>query len=423
MPGVLPAMPFRGLEPVAAEFPTVVLGAEGTGNGSPRAVLWQAEWEQPRFDFYAFDARMDTLAEQAAGGPFLLWLGADPEELPRMALEVVTRCQRLAGRRNAASGFPEIDAVLARHRALHDLSRPLVRAGYAHALDVWQWMLRLQPDAGLEVQIAGLFHDIEAGARMAEELLAEAGLEPEARRRVERLIAAHERMPAPGDPDAADLALLNDADALSFFSLNSPGYWDSFGPEATRRKVAFTLARLRPEAKRRLRWVRLRPEVRQLAAPLAPDIFRGAQHPLHRSRTALRPLRMNLVRPRETLDRFLSGGSRVLVVVAHPDDETIGAGALLARLRDVRVVHVTDGAPRDPQFFAQGFTGSREEYDAGKAPRARGGHGTGRDRPGTAADARRHRRPGGSPGPAPARPRDRRPLSRAAAGDRPHPRL
>jgi Domain of unknown function (DUF4202) len=307
-------MPVRGLELVAAEFPAVVLGPEGTGNGAPRTVLWQAEWERPRFDFYAFDARMDELAEKAGGGPFLLWLGADPEELPRVALEVLTRCQRLAGRRNAAADGPELDAVLARHRALHDLSKPLVRADYAHALDVWQWMLRLQPQAGLAVQIAALFHDIErlvseadirveqhrkadyqdfkdgharAGAEMACELLAEIGLDPEVRCRAARLIASHERPPAPGDPDAEDLALLNDADALSFFSLNSPGYWDYFGPEATRRKVAFTLARLRPEAKRRLGRVRLRPEVRQIAAPLAPEIFQAANRPLlHRNRAA-----------------------------------------------------------------------------------------------------------------------------------------
>ena len=36
-----------------------------------------------------------------------------------------------------------------------------------------------------------------------------------------------------------------------------------------------------------------------------------------------------------------------LVVVAHPDDETVGAGAQLARLRDALFIYATDGAPPD----------------------------------------------------------------------------
>jgi LmbE family N-acetylglucosaminyl deacetylase len=36
---------------------------------------------------------------------------------------------------------------------------------------------------------------------------------------------------------------------------------------------------------------------------------------------------------------------RVLVVVAHPDDETGGCGVLLQRLHQATVVFCTDGAP------------------------------------------------------------------------------
>ncbi len=45
--------------------------------------------------------------------------------------------------------------------------------------------------------------------------------------------------------------------------------------------------------------------------------------------------------------RCLAGLHRTAVAIAHPDDETIGCGALLTRLRNVKVVLITDGAPRN----------------------------------------------------------------------------
>lgn len=65
------------------------------------------------------------------------------------------------------------------------------------------------------------------------------------------------------------------------------------------------------------------------------------------------------------LDHLLSRDAppRTLVVVAHSDDETIGAGILLSRLPDARVLHLTNSAPRDERFIRDRFAGTREEYE------------------------------------------------------------
>jgi N-acetylglucosamine malate deacetylase 2 len=51
---------------------------------------------------------------------------------------------------------------------------------------------------------------------------------------------------------------------------------------------------------------------------------------------------------------------RVLVLVAHPDDESVAYGALLQKMCEALVVIATDGAPRDPYFW--GRYGSRQAY-------------------------------------------------------------
>ncbi len=54
-------------------------------------------------------------------------------------------------------------------------------------------------------------------------------------------------------------------------------------------------------------------------------------------------------------------GQPLLIVVAHPDDEVIGAGALLTRVLKAGVVTITDGAPRNTRMVrAAGFRTSRD---------------------------------------------------------------
>ena len=48
-------------------------------------------------------------------------------------------------------------------------------------------------------------------------------------------------------------------------------------------------------------------------------------------------------------------------------NSTPSAGASMSKWSDVTVVHVTDGAPRDPNFIAKHFRGSTEEYGKARA--------------------------------------------------------
>lgn len=245
----------------------------------PADAITAAAWRDDRFDFWAFDRRIDALVARGEALP----VAAPAAEAPALIREIQIRGQRLAPRRNAASAGGWFDRVVDEHRALHDLTRPLVRADHDHALDAWQWSLRLDPDAPAAVQLAVLLHDIErltsaadqrvehlatdyqafkdaharAGARIAQLVLRRAGV---ARRLADEtcaLIAVHER---PGVAPA--LRTINDADALSFLSFTSPGYLAYFGPARTAAKVAYTLGRMSPTARRELAALRLPAAVR-----------------------------------------------------------------------------------------------------------------------------------------------------------------
>jgi N-acetylglucosamine malate deacetylase 2 len=54
--------------------------------------------------------------------------------------------------------------------------------------------------------------------------------------------------------------------------------------------------------------------------------------------------------------------SKAIIVVAHPDEETVGMGAQLCRLSDALLVQVTNGAPRDGRDANAGGYSSTAEY-------------------------------------------------------------
>jgi LmbE family N-acetylglucosaminyl deacetylase len=57
---------------------------------------------------------------------------------------------------------------------------------------------------------------------------------------------------------------------------------------------------------------------------------------------------------------------RLAVVIAHPDDETVGAGALLMRTTGTQVIVTTDGSPRAPGFAEEHGFASVEDYAAAR---------------------------------------------------------
>lgn len=81
---------------------------------------------------------------------------------------------------------------------------------------------------------------------------------------------------------------------------------------------------------------------------------------------------MNYVRTPPSLESApsclarLRAARRVAIVAAHPDDEVVGAGVLLAELTDPVVIHITDGAPTDIGDARTAGCVSRPDYAAAR---------------------------------------------------------
>jgi LmbE family N-acetylglucosaminyl deacetylase len=104
------------------------------------------------------------------------------------------------------------------------------------------------------------------------------------------------------------------------------------------------------------------------AVPTKKPKVRGSKAPGTIIRKPAGRYRMPRQVKKQLIDRFINNDAgqgerpRIMIVAAHQDDESVGAGARLCFLSDAWVVHVTDGAPADESVAKRYGFNSREEY-------------------------------------------------------------
>lgn len=125
------------------------------------------------------------------------------------------------------------------------ISRSDVHEDYVHAKSVKEWVLKFKLDADWILQLAAFAHDIERAlpqrkiirsefsnyddfknahalnsARVVQEILDKYPISRQVKDKIFSLIENHEL----GQSEDSDLAVLKDADSLSFFEVNLPAY-------------------------------------------------------------------------------------------------------------------------------------------------------------------------------------------------------
>jgi 1L-myo-inositol 1-phosphate cytidylyltransferase / CDP-L-myo-inositol myo-inositolphosphotransferase len=161
-----------------------------------------------------------------------------------------------------------------KNEILQILSHSAVPEDYEHALNVLKWVNHLKPDADFPLRIASIGHDIERAlpeqkvqrmnfpsyddfkrahaensAKIVDEILSTYPIAQDVIERVHYLIANHEF----GKEGDVDLAILNDADSLSFFEINLPYYFHREGEKETYFRMQWGYDRMSGSAKRFLK--------------------------------------------------------------------------------------------------------------------------------------------------------------------------
>jgi hypothetical protein len=152
----------------------------------------------------------------------------------------------------------------------------------SHALDTRMWVITIDPNASMLLQIAALGHDIDRSveprsvkgededyaeykqrhANRSAEIIANMILNLNFKENqalvVASLISKHE---IGGDPESD---ILRDADSLSYFAHNINGYIEKFGREVTLQKIKFMYDRCSPRAQQLISTIEFDDEVREL---------------------------------------------------------------------------------------------------------------------------------------------------------------
>ena len=120
------------------------------------------------------------------------------------------------------------------------------------------------------------------------------------------------------------------------------------------------------------RMAALQTEIHQIAEASEKWAGMEGQGPTTIVRKRAARYRMPRKLKQELLDRFAFSSQtatnrpKVMIIAAHQDDETVGAGGRLCELTDAWIVHVTDGAPDNPAVAQRYGFDSREEYAAAR---------------------------------------------------------